>query len=132
MGVPRVGSRDRGGGLPYTQASTASSPTSSYPPSAQLDSCPLRESDSFPTMQTWPKLIAALAWRGIRNPATGLALLRVGWRFRSRDWYRRFPFIPLPAQEYMRWRMYTAYGNAQIVPPADDIVRYARWAVKDS
>jgi len=83
-------------------------------------------------MQTWPKLIAALAWRGIRNPATGLALLRVGWRFRSRDWYRRFPFVPLPAREYMRWRMYTAYGNAQIVPPADDIVRYARWAVKDS
>jgi hypothetical protein len=37
-----------------------------------------------------------------------------------------------PARDYMRWRMYTAYGDAQIVPPADDIVRYARWAVKDS
>ena len=123
MGVPRVGSRDRAGGLPYTQASTASSPANSYR---------LHESDSFPAMQTWPKLIAALAWRGIRNPATGLALVRVGWRFRSRDWYRRFPFVPLPARDYMRWRMYTAYGDAQIVPPADDIVRYARWAVKDS
>jgi hypothetical protein len=32
----------------------------------------------------------------------------------------------------MKWRMYTAYGDAQIVPPAEDIVRYARWAVKDS
>ena len=132
MGVPRVGSRDRAGGLPYTQASTPSRPANRNLPSAQLDSDQPRKSDSFRAMQTWPKLIAALAWRGIRNPATGLALLRVGWRFRSRDWYRRFPFIPLPAQEYMRWRMYTAYGNAQIVPPADDIVRYARWAVKDS
>jgi pimeloyl-ACP methyl ester carboxylesterase len=55
-------------------------------------------------MHTWPKLIAALTWRGIRNPATGVALLRVGWRFRSRDWYRRFPFVPLPAREYVRWR----------------------------
>ena len=83
-------------------------------------------------VRTWPRLIATLAWRGIRHPSTGLALLQVGWRFRSRDWYRRFPFLPLPAPAYMRWRMYTAYGDETIVPPADDIVRYARWAVRDS
>jgi hypothetical protein len=81
-------------------------------------------------MQTWPKLVAALTWRGVRNPQTGLALLRVGWRFRRRDWYRRFPFLPLPATDYVRWRMYTAYGSEDAVPPADDVTRYARWAVR--
>ena len=105
---------------------------SSVVPTLDWQRRPQQGIDSFLAMQTWPKLIVALTWRGIRNPATGLALLRVGWRFRSRDWYRRFPFIPLPAREYLRWRMYTAYGDAQIVPTADDIVRYARWAVKDS
>jgi len=27
--------------------------------------------------------------------------------------------------------MYTAYGDENAIPPADDIVRYARWAVND-
>ncbi|HEX4684399.1 MAG TPA: hypothetical protein VH277_16895 [Gemmatimonadaceae bacterium] len=81
-------------------------------------------------MASWLGLAASLAWRGLRNPRTASALVRVGWRFRRRDWYRRFPFVPMPASDYVRWRMYTAYGNADIVPPAEDIVRYARWAVK--
>jgi len=81
-------------------------------------------------MPSWSGLIATLAWRGLRDPRTGAALLRVGWRFRARGWYRRFPFLPLPARDYLKWRMYTAYGDADVVPPADDIVRYSRWAVK--
>ena len=81
-------------------------------------------------MNSWSRLVLTLFWRGVRNPTTGAALVRVGWRFRSRDWYRRFPFLPLPAGDYLRWRMYTAYGDAARVPPADDVVRYARWAVR--
>ncbi len=81
-------------------------------------------------MTSWTRLVAALAWRGARHPSTGVALLRVGWRFRARGWYARFPFLPLPARDYMRWRMYTAYGDEGTVPSADDVVRYARWAVK--
>ena len=80
--------------------------------------------------QSWWPLALRLAWRGLKNPGTAAALLRVGWRFRSREWYRRFPFRPLPSGEYMRWRMYTAYGDERAVPPADDVVRYARWAVR--
>ena len=81
-------------------------------------------------MTSWLGFGVALAVRGIRNPTAGVALLRVGWRFRSRQWYRRFPFLPLPAREYLRWRMYTAYGDEGIVPPVEDIVRYALWAVR--
>jgi hypothetical protein len=82
-------------------------------------------------MASWPGLVATLAWRAVRNPRTASALLRVGWRFRARGWYRRFPFLPLPAKEYLKWRMYTAYGDEHIVPPAEDIIRYARWAVRE-
>jgi hypothetical protein len=79
---------------------------------------------------SWWPLALRLTWRGLKNPRTGAALVRVGWRFRSRGWYSRFPFLPLPSREYMRWRMYTAYGDERAVPPADDVVRYARWAVR--
>lgn len=90
----------------------------------------MSQNNSVSRSSSWPGLIATLAWRGASSPRTAAALLRVGWRFRARHWYRRFPFLPLPAKDYLKWRMYTAYGDADIVPPADDIVRYARWAVK--
>lgn len=77
---------------------------------------------------TWPSLTLALAHRALRQPSLAADLLRVVWRFRSRDWYRRPPFLPLPAREYVRWRMYTAYGDYDAIPTADDVVRYARWA----
>jgi hypothetical protein len=80
---------------------------------------------------SWLGLSLSLAGRGVRNPALGVALIRVAWRFRSREWYRRPPFLPMPDRRYLKWRMYTAYGDENIVPPADDIARYARWAVRD-
>ncbi|MGH7670109.1 MAG: hypothetical protein ACRENQ_11515 [Gemmatimonadaceae bacterium] len=79
----------------------------------------------------WTRLSFQLALRSVANPATGVALLRVAWRFRERGWNRHFPFLPLPAREYVQWRMHTAYGSYDFVPPADDVVRYARWAVRE-
>ena len=78
----------------------------------------------------WSRLISTLFLRSIFHPALGLSLLRVAWQFRRRQWYRRFPFLPLPARDYLRWRMHTAYGRYDAVPPAEDIVRYARWATR--
>jgi hypothetical protein len=78
----------------------------------------------------WLRLSTSLALRSLRDPATGAALLRVGWRFRGRHWWRRPPFLPLPDRTYLRWRMHTAYGEHDTVPPADDVIRYARWAVR--
>jgi hypothetical protein len=78
------------------------------------------------------RLLLPLALRSVRRPSTGVALLTVAWRFRRRGWWRRAPFLPLPSREYVQWRMHTAYGDANITPPADDLVRYARWAVRGS
>ena len=76
----------------------------------------------------WTRVTIALMLRAVRSPRLASDLLRVMWRFRTRGWYRRFPFLPLPARDYVRWRMHTAYGDADAVPSANDIERYARWA----
>ena len=76
---------------------------------------------------SWPRLTLTLALHALRSPSLAADLLRVAWRFRARGWYRRPPFLPLPARDYVRWRMYTAYGDYDAVPPAEDVIRYARW-----
>jgi hypothetical protein len=80
---------------------------------------------------TWLSLGGKLALRALAHPSLAADLLRVSWRFRRRRWYAHPPFLPIPAKEYIRWRMYTAYGDANALPPAGDVARYSRWAGRD-
>ena len=60
----------------------------------------------------------SLWWTGLRQAG---ALAGPGW------WHRP-PFLPLPAPDYLRFRMETAYGGAgdqPLVP--QDLVTYLRW-----
>ena len=61
------------------------------------------------------------------HPALARDLLSTVWAFRRRHWWRRPPFLPVPSREYLRWRMYTAYGDEGAVPPLRDVMRFARW-----
>jgi hypothetical protein len=65
---------------------------------------------------------------GVRRPSLIPALLGAAWAFRARDWHRRPPFLPLPPQSYLRWRMDTAYGDPGAEPPEEELIRYLRWA----
>ena len=75
----------------------------------------------------WPTLTMRLVLRALVNPRLAVDLVRLTWSFRARDWYRRRPFLPLPPRDYVRWRMLTAYGDEDAVPPLEDVVRFARW-----
>jgi len=77
---------------------------------------------------SWGRLSLALAARSLVNPAVAVDLLSVAWRFRARDWYRHSPFLPLPDPTYLRWRMYTAYGDFDAISSPDEVIRYAKWA----
>jgi hypothetical protein len=80
---------------------------------------------SAPT--TWRSLALRLAARALLDPRLALDLLRTAWAFRRREWWRRSPFLPLPDPTDLRWRMYTAYGDEEAVPPVSDVVGFARW-----
>lgn len=82
-------------------------------------------------MSPWIRLTLRLTGRAAREPRLAADLLKVGWRFRARGWWHRFPFMPMPARDYLRWRMYTAYGDDAHVPTADEVERYARWAARN-
>jgi hypothetical protein len=79
----------------------------------------------------WFRLAFVLAARSVIHPRDGVALVRLSWRFRRRRWFVRFPFLPLPPADYLAFRMYTAYGDPDRVPPVTDVVHFARWATRD-
>ena len=79
------------------------------------------------TPASWAALYRALALRAAVSPRLAIDLLRLAWSFRARDWHRRAPFLPVPPREYMRWRMFTAYGDEDAIPPVADVVNFARW-----
>lgn len=76
---------------------------------------------------SWTGLVLGLAARALISPPLAIDLLRTGWAFRRRDWWRSAPFLPIPDRTYLRWRMYTAYGADDAVPPLHDVIRFARW-----
>lgn len=76
---------------------------------------------------SWSGLAARLFVRALVSPALAIALCRTAWAFRRRRWWAEPPFLPIPDAPYLRWRMYTAYGDEHAVPPVEDVVRFARW-----
>lgn len=78
-------------------------------------------------MRPWTSLALALAARALVNPRVAWDLVTLVWTMRRRRWYRTAPFLPVPPAEYVRWRLYTAYGDEHAVPPMRDVLRFARW-----
>ena len=62
------------------------------------------------------------------HPSLWLTGMRQARRLAAPGWWRRPPFLPLPAPDYLRFRMETAYGGAgDQEPVAEDLVTYLRW-----
>ncbi len=71
-----------------------------------------------------------MAGLALRRPRTIPHLLGAAWAFRARGWYRRPPFLPVPPGSYVRWRMETAYGDAEATPSDEELERYLRWTAQ--
>ena len=76
---------------------------------------------------SWTTLCLTLAARALVRPRLAGDLLAAAWAFRRRRWWAMPPFLPVPDRTYLRWRMYTAYGEEDAVPSARDVERFARW-----
>lgn len=70
------------------------------------------------------------ALAALRRPRLLGPMLGSAWAFRRLDWFRRLPFLPLPSARYMRWRMETAYGDPDLLPPLRDLERFLVWGAR--
>ncbi|MBI2168970.1 MAG: hypothetical protein HYU28_05655 [Actinobacteria bacterium] len=74
---------------------------------------------------SWAAVMAAV----LRHPSLWATAFTQIFRCARRGWWRRPPFLPRPDQDYLRFRLQTAYGGDP--PPGalrpDDVVTYLRW-----
>jgi hypothetical protein len=66
-----------------------------------------------------------------RRPSLWLTALHQYWIVVPRRWWTRQPFLPVPARDYVEFRLQTQYGTAEgsgqhhIVP--EDVLNYLSW-----
>lgn len=69
-------------------------------------------------------VVAAVAVR----PMLWRAGIRAVRNMKPDRWWRRRPFLPVPAAEYLTFRLQTQYGGDGSNPPrSGDVLEYLRW-----
>ena len=62
------------------------------------------------------------------RPALWGVALRQAHRLAGRGWWRRPPFLPVPARAYAAFRATTQYGDPTTAPSVDDVIVWLQWA----
>ena len=82
---------------------------------------PVNGADRLPTIG---RTVVAVG----RRPSLWATTVRQVAVLAAPGWWRRAPFLPRPAPEYLRFRLQTAYGGAGQGPiEPDDLVSYLEW-----
>lgn len=79
------------------------------------------------TARVGPVAAARIAGAVARRPALWSTAIRQGRRTARPGWWRRPPFLPLPAEPYLHFRLVTQYGETDRPPAPKDVVDYLAW-----
>ena len=71
--------------------------------------------------------VPAAASAVARRPDLWTTALRQVGRLAPDGWWRSAPHLPLPDPAYLRFRMVTAYGDAEAAAVPTDVVTYLEW-----
>ena len=63
----------------------------------------------------------------MRRPGLWRTALRQARRLAPARWWRRPPFLPVPAKSYLAFRTVTQYGEIGRSPSPEDVVDYLAW-----
>lgn len=74
------------------------------------------------------KVVIAAVLAVLRRPALWPTAVRQVLIMATPGWWRRPPLLPLPASDYLRFRLETAYGGHRIgLLRSQDVVAYLKW-----
>ena len=72
--------------------------------------------------------MARVALAVLVRPGLWPVALRQVFRMAGRHWWRHYPFLPVPAPAYARFRAITQYGDPDASPTVDDVLTWLEWA----
>lgn len=84
---------------------------------------PVAASDRLAACPAVARVVTALAIRPGLWPTAVVQLFALA----PTGWWRRRPFLPLPAPAYLAFRLQTMYGRPGHRPVPDDVVAYLEW-----
>ena len=61
------------------------------------------------------------------KPSLWIVSLRQIFRLAEDSWWRKYPFLPLPGRNYMRFRLLTQYGNLEESLTVRDVLTWLKW-----
>jgi hypothetical protein len=81
------------------------------------------------TRVRWGRDIAVVLRAVLPRPQLWWAAVAALGRLARRGWWRRPPFLPLPGQDYWRFRLVTAHGGTGTEEPlsSEEVVAYLQW-----
>ena len=74
-------------------------------------------------------LLVAACSVAVRPRLWGISLI-MAWRLGARRWWRRAPFLPLPDDKFLRFRLVTMYGGngtPEVENVGADVVAWLDW-----
>ena len=71
--------------------------------------------------------IARVALAVVVRPSLWWTTMRQIGRLAPTGWWRGPPFLPIPPDDYLRFRVQTAYGDPDRLPAVDDVITYLHW-----
>ncbi|MGD9702081.1 MAG: hypothetical protein AB7Q42_06755 [Acidimicrobiia bacterium] len=71
----------------------------------------------------WLRIASAL----VSRPELWPTAFRQVHRLAAPGWWKRPPFLPVPAGGYLRFRLVTQYGDAERRPEPADVINYLAW-----
>ena len=63
----------------------------------------------------------------LRQPRLWATAVRQVRRMAPEGWWRTRPFLPVPASDYLRFRLLTQYGDPRHRADAADVLNYLTW-----
>ncbi|MGH9272384.1 MAG: hypothetical protein ACRDZ2_14040 [Ilumatobacteraceae bacterium] len=69
------------------------------------------------------RVVGAIAVR----PRLWPTAVRQWRRLTPPGWWRRWPYLPVPSPDYLRFRRLTQYGDSDAAVSEADVVNYLRW-----
>jgi hypothetical protein len=61
------------------------------------------------------------------RPRLWVTAVRQWYRLVPGGWWRCRPFLPVPAADYLRFRLVTQYGSENHAPSVTDVLNYLTW-----